>query len=282
MRPYPQPFVTSMREAGVTASMPLFVKSLFTLMKQADSLRLSAQKRKKLKFIEKEALLVATDAEWIYVENMLGALAYKERSLRSSLKTVDIKVKNGRAPESARFKLLEALEQINISQNSLKIRIEALKATIFELTGKSVDRAIPLRQQGKVTKGALFALEPLREKAKADALALKAEKEQRYPSLVASGKYFYKAGEAYNNGKDVDERYGSYGIYLMMPLFDKTQSAKIEKTKLQQRKSRMRIVQSGQEGIVVEKSDIVGQKIALGKPDILLKLLSGAPVKSEE
>jgi biotin carboxyl carrier protein len=42
------------------------------------------------------------------------------------------------------------------------------------------------------------------------------------------------------------------------------------------------VSQIGQEGILTEDETIVGKKIAAGAPDILLKLLSGAPVKSEE
>lgn len=42
------------------------------------------------------------------------------------------------------------------------------------------------------------------------------------------------------------------------------------------------IAQTGQEGVLTEDESITGKKIATGAPDILLKLLSGAPVKSEE
>jgi outer membrane protein TolC len=243
----PQPFVSNMTEAGITASMPIFVKSLFTMLKRADALRISAQKRKKLQFLQKEALLLGADAQWIYLDNLLQALDFKEHSLRTSLKIVDLKVKNGRAPESQRYKLLEALEQITLSRNDIKINIENLKATIFELTGISLKKPVPLRKNGVITTQTLFALEPLQAKERADALELKAAREKLYPSLVASGKYFYKEGEAYNNDKDVDARYGSYGIYLKVPLFDKSKYAQIDQAKLRRQKSRIQIKKSERE-----------------------------------
>ena len=243
----PQPFVTNMTEAGVTASMPIFVKSLFTMLKKTDALRISAQKRKKLQFLQKEALLLGADAQWIYLKNLLHALDFKEHSLRTSLKTVNLKVKNGRAPESQRFKLLEALDQITLSRNEIKINIENLKATIYELTGMNLKEPVSLKRSGDITTESLFALEPLQAKERADALELKATREKLYPSLVAGGKYFYKEGDAYNNGKDVDEHYGSYGIYLKVPLFDKSRYAQIDQAKLRHQKSRIQIKKSGRE-----------------------------------
>ncbi len=240
----PQPFSTTIKRAGVTASMPLFVKSLFTLRARTQALHLSAQKRKKLQFLQKEAMLVAADAQWLYLRHALEALQTKERSLRTSLKHIALQVKSGRAPESARYKIEEALNAIAISENEMRIKIEQAKATIYELTGITLTAPVPLRHAGKMTMAHLFALEPLEAKARADALAVRAQREKLYPSLVARGSYFYNDADAYNNDKDIDEEYASYGIYLKMPLFDKQQYARIEQAKLQRRKAEVMIKKS--------------------------------------
>ncbi len=239
-----QPFGTTIKRAGVSVSMPLFVKSLFTQLKRSELLQHSAKERKKLAFLQKEALLVGAIANWHYLIRMQESLATKEKSLQKSMQVVRLKVKTGRAPESAMFKLEEAVDSIEIAKNNLKIQVEQIKATIYQLTAIALKKPVQIHQSNKIKEEKLFALEPLKDKADADALALKAQKEQLWPSLVAKGSYFSNQTDAYNNDKSVREGYGSYGIYLKVPLFNKSNYTQIDQAKLSYLKSRTKIAKA--------------------------------------
>ncbi len=243
----PQPFGTTIKRAGVTVSMPLFVKSLFTQLKRSELLEHSAKKRKKLAFLQKEALLVGAMANWHYLLSMKEALDSKRKSLQKSMQIVQLKVKTGRTPESAMFKLQEAVDTIEIAKNSLNIEIEQIKATIYQLTSIHLKKPVKIYQAKNIKEEKLFAIEPLKDKAKAYALALKAKREQLWPSLVANGSYISNQTDAYNNGKSVREGYGSYGVYLKIPLFNKSNYTQIDQAKVNYAKSRTNIAKAALE-----------------------------------
>jgi len=75
-------------------------------------------------------------------------------------------------------------------------------------------------------------LRPLQKKLEASSKGMEAANEAYYPSVVTKGSYVYSRGEAYNNGLDVSERYASAGVYLSMPVFDRSKSTASQQAKV--------------------------------------------------
>ncbi|WP_345979492.1 TolC family protein [Sulfurimonas sp. HSL3-2] len=219
----PQPFSYNIYAAGVSATMPIFVKSIFTTADKAKAMQQSAKAKKRINLIKNEAVLVGANANLIYL-NVLGtALEGKKRSLLETKKTVEIKVENGRAAASALYMINDRLNQIDIANNNIDIQKKTVISTIETLTGITLDDAVMMQQTGEITKNALESLKPMREKIKADRLDLRAQKEKLYPSLYAHGSYVKSYGESYNSYDSVDEEYGDVGVVLNIPIFAMSQ-----------------------------------------------------------
>jgi len=229
-----QPYSYNVSRAGANFSMPIFVKSLYTTADKAKAMQKSAKAKKHINLLKNEALIVGTNANYIYLNSLLDALHVKEESLQETKKTTQIKVDNGRAPASALYKIDDALNQVAIAKNNLELQKKKLISTIQTLTGIVLDKPATIQEIGSYTKGNMGALQPLQEKLRADRLGIKAEKEKLYPTLTAHGSYTFLKADAYNNGKNVNERYGNVGIMLNIPLLamDNYASIKLAKVEL--------------------------------------------------
>ena len=219
----PQPFSYNIYAAGVSATMPIFVKSIFTTADKAKAMQQSAKAKKRINLIKNEAVLVGANANLIYLNALGTALEGKKRSLLETKKTVEIKVENGRAAASALYMINDRLNQIDIANNNIAIQKKTVISTIETLTGITLDDAVMMQQTGEITKNALESLKPMREKIKADRLDLRAQKEKLYPSLYAHGSYVKSYGESYNSYDSVDEEYGDVGVVLNIPIFAMSQ-----------------------------------------------------------
>lgn len=228
----PQPFTKQALRGGIEFNWPLFVMSLYSLEEKADLLHLASRDKKEINRIERQAVVVGAVANLRYLESLDKALSAKKRSILETLKTTTIMVKEGRTPESALFVLRSNINQLEISANTIRQQINALIAKIEKLTGIKLHGNIPLKHKRSVRRGEIFALRPLQKKLEASSKGMEAADEAYYPSIVTKGSYVYSRGEAYNNGLDVSERYGSAGVYLSMPLFDHSKSTASQQAKV--------------------------------------------------
>jgi len=231
-----QPFSKDIIREGIKLTMPLFIKSIWTMADKAKMLQKSAKAKKRINLLKNEAFIVGADANLIYLVALENSLVTKEKSLKETQKIISIKVANGRAPASALYKIDDALNQINITKNSIKLQKEQVISTIRTLTGITLKSPTPLQNTSSLnTSGDIKSLEPMRLKIEADKLNVKAEKEKLYPTLAMYGSYTFSQAKAYNNDDSVDEDFGNIGVVLNIPLYPKEQYVKIEKAKVEMR-----------------------------------------------
>ena len=234
----PQPFGKNIGRIGVTFSMPLFVKSLYTTRDKIKHLKLSAKVKKKLNFIQKEAMIVGANSSWQYLINLKKALQAKRKSILKSKITISTGVKSGRFPKSALYKIDEALNKIDININQIDMKITEAKNIIYELTNIRLKKPVNITQIRDINMKNFLAIKPLLEKQKANKIGIKASKEKLYPAFMIKGKYMYNQTDAYNNDKEIDRDYGSIGLYLKMPIFDDVALQNIQKAKVDYLKSK--------------------------------------------
>ena len=228
-----QPFSYNIYKAGAKFTMPIFVKSIYTMADKAKAMQKSAQAKKRINLLQNEALIVGSNANLQYLRELKRSLDLKEKSLLETEKTVKIKVENGRAPESALYKIEDALNQVSIAKNNIDLQKQKLVSSIEAITGIKLESPVEMQEVKGVQEGILGSLKPLEEKLKASRLEVNAEKEKLYPSVVAHGSYAYSSGTAYNNNKDINEKYGDIGVVVNIPLLAMSQYDAVKKSKLQ-------------------------------------------------
>ncbi len=238
--PPAQPFSYNIYRAGANFSMPIFVKSIYTTADKAKAMQKSAEAKKNINILQNEALIVGVNANYIYLNAMLQALHIKEKSLQETKNTIQIKVNNGRSPASALYKINDALNQVAIAKNNIKLEEKKLISSVQTLTGIVLDAPVAMHlvapsNKDTINKSSMGSLKPLREKLRADRLGIRAEKEKLYPSLFAHGNYTFSQAKAYNNGHDVNEKYGNIGLVLNIPLLAMDNYAGIKLSKIQLR-----------------------------------------------
>ncbi|ADN08487.1 TolC family protein [Sulfurimonas autotrophica] len=230
-----QPYSYNIYKTGANFTMPIFVKFIYTAADKAKALQKSAKAKKHINLLKNEALIVGANANYLYLDSLLKALHVKEESLQETQKTTQIKVDNGRAPESALYKINDALNQVAIAKNNIQLEKKKLISTIQTLTGIVLDKPVSMHELASFSKGQMGALQPLQDKLRADRLGIKAEKEKLYPTLVAHGNYAFSKATAYNNDKDVNEEYGNVGVVLNIPLLAMDSYASIKLSQIELR-----------------------------------------------
>lgn len=229
----PQPFAYNIYRLGASISMPIFVKSIYTYADKAEAMTRSARAKKRINRLKNEAVIVGSNANFLYLNTLDKALDGKQRSLEETEKTLRIKVDNGRAPASALYKISDSLNQVAITKNNIELQRRQIIAKIEGLTGIVLDSPVAMRQSGNVTAGSLASLEPLRRKIEADRLGVKAEKEKLYPALFANGSYVRNYGDSYNNHTGVYNSYGDIGVVLNIPILHMQQYEAISQAELE-------------------------------------------------
>ena len=228
----PQPFSKEIYTAGVNISMPIFVKSIYTLASQAKYLEKSAEAKKEINLLQNEAVIVASNANLLYLESLTDALENKKRSLLKTKEIIEIKVDNGRAPGSSLLVINSSINQVETSKNDIAIKREEAIATIENLTDIRLEAPIEMFEVKGLETENMKALEPLEQKVKADKLGWRSEKERLWPSLSFFGNYYNSFADSYNNNMAIDRDFTSFGLSLNVPIFNKTQYAKIKKSKI--------------------------------------------------
>jgi len=227
-----QPFSKQIWKEGASFTWPLFVKSVYTLEEKANLLHLAAREKQQLNFIQREAVVVGSVAQLRYLFSLKAALLAKKRSIKQTSVSTKLKVKEGRAPESALFVLNSHINDLEIAVNSIDQTINLLSSKIETLTGIPLQESITLRKNHAIKKGAFFALKPLEQRVRATQKGVQAADEAYLPSVVTKGSYSFSQADAYNNGKSMHEEFGMAGVYITMPLFDASKGTASEQAKV--------------------------------------------------
>lgn len=228
----PQPFSSNIYRLGGTIAMPIFVKSIFTMSEQAKKMVASANEQAYINKLKNQSVLVSSNANLNYVENLTSALKKKKESLLKTQEFITIKVDNGRAAGSASLNINTSINEVNSLINNLEIQKAEIIASIQSLTGIVLNEAIPMEQIGVIQAGEIKITKPLQDKIEADALTARAEKEKLLPSVMAQGNYSYNFSKAYNNDKAINGDLTIASVVVKIPVFNKSQYAQIHKSKL--------------------------------------------------
>jgi len=228
----PQPFSKNIFRIEAAVSMPVFALSIYTTAGKARMMIHSAQALKHLNLLKNEAILVSSNANIQYLDALSNALQKKKQSLLKTREIINIKVKNQRAPGSALLKIDDGINEIKLLKNEISIQREQVISAIRALTGITLQKAVPMTQKGTYLSGALRALDPLKNKLKADQLGFKAEKEKLLPSITFNGNYNHSMANAYNNNLRINEDFTTFGLGLHIPIFTKSQYTQIKMSKL--------------------------------------------------
>ena len=138
-----------------------------------------------------------------------------------------------------KFQLDEAINQIDLTFLQTSQQESDLRKNIESLTGLFLEEPAPLKLNGALTEGDLFALQPLQKNIEAREFGVQAAKDKLYPAIVGTAQWFHNYGEAYNTGDDVDNEYGVLALNLQMPLFNKPTYTAIQRAKIQLRRDKM-------------------------------------------
>ena len=243
-----QPFSKDISKIGAKFSMPLYIKSIYTMIDKAKVMQKSANMQKRLKLLQNEAILVGANANLNYLTQLKKSIELKKRSLVETSKTIKIKVNNGRLAASALYKIEDGINEIDIVQNNIALQEQKIISTITTLTGIIVENPIDMNQQNsKLNRSNIFALEPLRKKIKASNLEVKAQKEKLYPSIALHGSYTNSYANAYNNGKKLSENYSNIGVAINIPLGDISKYKSIQSSKIDLLKEKNKLQRTKQE-----------------------------------
>lgn len=228
----PQPFSDQIFKAGLSVSMPVFIKSIYTTANEAKHLQKSAQAKQQINLLQNEAIIVSSNANLLYLDAFTKALESKKNSLLKTKEIIEAQVKNGRASGSSLLIINSSIQQVEATKNEIEINKEQAISTIETLTGIRVDNPIQMFESSVIDSSALKSLEPLEQKVLADKLAYRAEKEKLLPSIALRANYTYSSGIAYNNDISVSPDFSTIGVVVSVPIFDKKQLTQIKKSKL--------------------------------------------------
>ena len=236
-----QPFSYNIYKAGAKFSIPIFVKSIYTTAKKAEAMQKSVKAKKRVNILKNEAVIVGANANFLYLVSLTKALNGKEKSLRETQKTLQIKVDNGRSPASALYKINDSLNEIAITKNNIQLQKKKLISTIESLTGITLNKPINMKETATFKQGEFTSLEPLQEKIAADRIDINAQKEKLYPALFAHGSYTFSKAQSYNNHKDVNEEYANIGVILNIPILEMNQYNSIALAKVELQSSQVEL-----------------------------------------
>ncbi len=239
----PLPFSKTIKQLGIQIEMPILLLPIFSLTKKAEEMKISTMEQMKLNLIKNEAVLVTLNAKLRYLELLKRAMLARESSLKSSLAIVEKGIKAGRTPAIQALKIKNKINQLNVAINQLIISRNSIISSIETLTSIKLLHSVPMKQTKKIRKGAFFSMKPLEYALKAQEYDVKAKQSELYPSIYLRGFAVRKFGKSYNTGDPVIENYASIGIYLKLPIFNKTTYTDIQKAEANCTKYRLKLQQ---------------------------------------
>jgi len=237
-----QPFGYNIYRLGGAFSMPIFIKSIYTLGKEAKIMRESLKAKKEINLLQNEAVLVATNASLLYLEHLFKSLNSKKDSLNETLKFVKIKVQTGRSAEAELYKIQDAISQIDIALNNILIEAQNYYAQIQSLTSIKLDKAIRMMDKKDFEQGSYKSLKSLRKKVLALNYDVEAKKENRWwPTISADGSFTRNYTKAYNNGHNLYENYSQIGVIISFALYNKESDVAIDEAHINAMKAQTQL-----------------------------------------
>ncbi|NPA55176.1 MAG: TolC family protein [Epsilonproteobacteria bacterium] len=234
------PFSQNIDRIGFSASMPIFVKEIYDNKKKMEQLVKATKILAKINLLKKEALLVTYVSKLNYLFKLKKALLKQKDSIQTTYKALKVGVNVGRIPEFKLVRLQDSLNQIKIKISSINSNIAQVQSDIYKLTKIYIKHPINITS-GDVKKGDFISIKPLKSNLQASMYDIKAKKSAFYPKLIlkASGNRAY--AKAYNTDENIQEDFASVGIYLNWEIFNKKNSADIQKAKIEMIKNKLQI-----------------------------------------
>ncbi|HEY9169072.1 MAG TPA: TolC family protein [Lutibacter sp.] len=229
----PQPFSDEIFRAGLSISMPVFIKSIYTTANEAKHLQKSAQAKQHINLLQNEAIIVSSNANLLYIDALTKALENKKQSLLKTKELITIQVNNGRAPGSSLLIIQNSINQVDATINDIAINRETALASIKTLTGIRLNKPVEMMETTSLDTSEIKSLEPIEQKVMADKLGLRAEKEKLLPSILLTGNYNHSFANAYNNNMAIDKNYTDIGLTVSVPIFNQNQYSQIKKRRIE-------------------------------------------------
>ncbi len=239
----PLPFSRNIKDIGVEVSLPIVDSSLINITKKAKTMYKSSKVQSRLNLIKNQALIVNLNAKLAYLEHLQTAMILRKQSLQSTLKRVEVGVKNGRMPQIQQIKIESSINQINIKLNEIKSNIVKITSVIKTLTSITLKHAITMKQVRRINKSTLLSIKPLQYTQEASKYDVYAKRSKLLPSIYLKSNIVRKFGRGYNNNQHTLRNYASIGLYMKMPIFDKTIYSDIEKSKAEYWKNESKLKQ---------------------------------------
>ncbi|MDD3723187.1 MAG: TolC family protein [Lutibacter sp.] len=230
---FPQPFSDEIFRAGLSISMPVFIKSIYTTANAAKHLQKSAQAKQQINLLQNEAIIVSSNANLLYIDALSKALVSKKQSLLKTKELIEIQVNNGRVPGSNLLIIQNSINQVDATINDIAINRETALASIKTLTGIRLDTPVEMMETTSLDTSEMKSLEPIEQKVLADKLGLRAEKEKLLPSILFTGNYNHSFATAYNNNMAIDKNYTDIGLTVSVPIFNQNQYSQIKKRRIE-------------------------------------------------
>ncbi len=227
----PLPFGQNIEKFGLTFEMPIFIKSLNDTQKKMGCFVKAKKYQQKLNLIKREALLVNALSNLDYLNSLIKALKAKKESIQTTLKAIMVGVNAGAIPKFDAEKLKDAINQININIQNIKIQKAKTQQIIYTLTKMKVD-GVDFHIVKKVNKGEFFSLKPMMEKAKAAKIDIAVAKDSYYPQLALKAAAMRNFTKAYNNKKNTAANVANIGIYLKWDILNFSNRKKIQKSRI--------------------------------------------------
>jgi hypothetical protein len=163
----PQPFGKSIFREGVSFSWPLFIASLQSLRERARILLLAEKERRRMAFLEREALLLATVSRLNYLRGVKEALNAKRRSILTTIERTRVEISSGRKSADALLILRSRIDELDISIDETTRNMESLSAEIEKLTGMRVKGFVRLDNAGDIDTIEILSLNDKQKRLKA-------------------------------------------------------------------------------------------------------------------
>jgi len=231
----------NIKKVGFIVTMPLFVKQIYDTKNKISHLISANQYKAKLNLLKREALLVALVSKLNYLYALKQAIIQKRNSINTTYKAIEVGVKVGRIPAFKALRLKDALNQIKIKITQIDSLIADVQSQIYSLTQIKIQQPVNFEMIKNITKNSYLAIKPLKEKENADYYDIKANKDKFMPNFLLKAQGYRAFASAYNNDENLALNFASIGIYLNWNIFDKSNFAAIEQSKIERLKDNLTI-----------------------------------------
>ena len=260
----PLPFAQNIQRLGISATMPIFVKSIFTLRSKLAHLHQAARLKKRLNLYQNEAIILGAYANLLALHQTRSALLARRRSLQKMRQDIEVAVRSGRNAPIALDKIDSTLANLAIAMQELNIQEAQAKERIASLVGAPPKKLDPIEQIGTLKEGEFFALKALRQKLAAASKDIALAKDALIPKLLMEAKW----SENYTQrdvmfGESLHTGYGEIALKLVLPL-SKAKITDIELAKAKHMQERSRYAQTAQE-LQAKAKSLQAQREALQK-----------------